>query len=257
MTTATTAMMMIVMMSSSSLLLLQLLTCRWCLSYRSVRGAAVVKSSTEDQDASPPALSSSFAQVRLIPCSACLFSLSACLYSLSICLYSLSACLYSLSACLYSLSVCTLSVCLYSLSACLYSMSACLYSLSACLYSACLYSMSACLYSLSACRPLCLSARPSPYLSFLKLLLVWGCCFSLGLVVRHVLSLLLVLLLFVIFPASSPLADELISCTVLTYTCVLVCLKYMCMCSISRISSSWTRVGCKKTLCLLHYPRKL
>ena len=33
--------------------------------------------------------------------------------------------------------------------------------------------------------------------------------------------------------------------------------KYMCMCSISRISSSWARAGCKKTLCLLHYPRKI
>ena len=29
------------------------------------------------------------------------------------------------------------------------------------------------------------------------------------------------------------------------------------MSSISRISPSWTRVGCKKTLCLLHYPRKI
>ena len=32
---------------------------------------------------------------------------------------------------------------------------------------------------------------------------------------------------------------------------------YMCMCCISRISSSWARAGCKKTLCLLHYPRKI
>ena len=31
----------------------------------------------------------------------------------------------------------------------------------------------------------------------------------------------------------------------------------MCLCSISRISPSWTRAGCKKTLCLLHYPRKI
>ena len=141
-----------------------------------------------------------------------------CMSVLSVCMSVLSVYMSVLSVCMSVLSVCLYSVCLYSLSACLYSMSACLYSLSACLYSACLYSMSACLYSLSACRPLCLSAPPSPYLSFLKLLLVCGCCFSLGLVVRHVLSLLLVLLLFVIFPASSPLADELISCTVLTYT---------------------------------------
>ena len=27
--------------------------------------------------------------------------------------------------------------------------------------------------------------------------------------------------------------------------------------SISRISPSWARAGCKKTLCLLHYPRKI
>ena len=30
-----------------------------------------------------------------------------------------------------------------------------------------------------------------------------------------------------------------------------------CMCSINRISSSWARDECKKTLCLLHYPRKI
>ena len=41
------------------------------------------------------------------------------------------------------------------------------------------------------------------------------------------------------------------------YTWVLVYLKYMCMCSISRISPSWARAECKKTLCLLHYPRKI
>ena len=29
------------------------------------------------------------------------------------------------------------------------------------------------------------------------------------------------------------------------------------MCSISRISPSWARTGCKKTLCLLHYPHKI
>ena len=29
------------------------------------------------------------------------------------------------------------------------------------------------------------------------------------------------------------------------------------MCSISRISPSWARAGCKKNLCLLHYPRKI
>ena len=28
------------------------------------------------------------------------------------------------------------------------------------------------------------------------------------------------------------------------------------LCNISRISPSWTRAGCKKTLCLLHYPKK-
>ena len=38
---------------------------------------------------------------------------------------------------------------------------------------------------------------------------------------------------------------------------VLLYLKYMCICSISRISPSWARAGCKKTLCLLHYPRKI
>ena len=38
---------------------------------------------------------------------------------------------------------------------------------------------------------------------------------------------------------------------------VLLYLKYMCTCSISRISPSWARAGCKKTLCLLHYPRKI
>ena len=43
--------------------------------------------------------------------------------------------------------------------------------------------------------------------------------------------------------------------TVLMYTLVLVYLKYMCMCSISRISPSWA--GCKKTLCLLHSSRKI
>ena len=31
----------------------------------------------------------------------------------------------------------------------------------------------------------------------------------------------------------------------------------MCTCSISGISPSWARAGCKKTLCLLHYPRKI
>ena len=31
----------------------------------------------------------------------------------------------------------------------------------------------------------------------------------------------------------------------------------MCVCGISRISPSWARAGCKKTLCLLHYPRKI
>ena len=33
--------------------------------------------------------------------------------------------------------------------------------------------------------------------------------------------------------------------------CDLVYLKYMCMCSISRISPSWARAGSKKTMCLL------
>ena len=37
----------------------------------------------------------------------------------------------------------------------------------------------------------------------------------------------------------------------------LVYLKYMCTCSISRISPPWARAGCKQTLCLLHYPRKI
>ena len=58
----------------------------------------------------------------------------------------------------------------------------------------------------------------------------------------------------------SPSPPKLMTCfsgTVLTYTRVLVNLKYMCMCSISRISLSWARAGCKKTLCLLHYPRKI
>ena len=41
------------------------------------------------------------------------------------------------------------------------------------------------------------------------------------------------------------------------YFLVLLYLKYMCMCSISRISPSWARAGCKKTLCLLHYPCKI
>ena len=50
---------------------------------------------------------------------------------------------------------------------------------------------------------------------------------------------------------------ELISCTVLMYTWVLAYLKCMCKCSISRISPSWARTGRKKTLCLLHYPRKI
>ena len=40
------------------------------------------------------------------------------------------------------------------------------------------------------------------------------------------------------------------------YFLVLLYLKYVCMCSISRISPSWARAGCKKTLCLLHYPCK-
>ena len=31
----------------------------------------------------------------------------------------------------------------------------------------------------------------------------------------------------------------------------------MCTCSISTISPSWARAGCKKTLCLLHYPLKI
>ena len=31
----------------------------------------------------------------------------------------------------------------------------------------------------------------------------------------------------------------------------------MCTCSISGISPSWARAGCKKTLRLLHYPRKI
>ena len=41
------------------------------------------------------------------------------------------------------------------------------------------------------------------------------------------------------------------------YFLVLLYLNYMCMCSISRISPSWARAGCKETLCLLHYPRKI
>ena len=41
------------------------------------------------------------------------------------------------------------------------------------------------------------------------------------------------------------------------YFWVLLYWKYLCMCSISRISPSWARAGCKKTLCLLHYPRKI
>ena len=40
-------------------------------------------------------------------------------------------------------------------------------------------------------------------------------------------------------------------------TWVLVYLKCMCMCSVSRISPWWARAGFKKTLCLLHYPRKI
>ena len=32
---------------------------------------------------------------------------------------------------------------------------------------------------------------------------------------------------------------------------------YVGVCSISRISPSWARAGCKKTLCLLHYPCKI
>ena len=31
----------------------------------------------------------------------------------------------------------------------------------------------------------------------------------------------------------------------------------MCVCGISRISPSWARAGCKKTLCLIHYPRNI
>ena len=31
----------------------------------------------------------------------------------------------------------------------------------------------------------------------------------------------------------------------------------MCMYSVSRISPSWSRAGCKKTLCLLYYRRKI
>ena len=148
----------------------------------------------------------------------------------SLCLHVCTLCLH---VCDLSLSVCTL-----------------------CLYSACLYSVSACLYSLSACLYyVCLSARRSPCL-------FWNCCWfsvvaSLTLVVRQCFSILLVLLLLVIFPASSPLAYELISCTVLTYTWVLVYLKCMCMCSISTISPPWTTVRCKKTMCVLNYPRKL
>ena len=44
-------------------------------------------------------------------------------------------------------------------------------------------------------------------------------------------------------------------------TWILMHLKRMCKCSISRISSrispSWARAGCRKTLCLLHYLRKI
>ena len=39
--------------------------------------------------------------------------------------------------------------------------------------------------------------------------------------------------------------------------CLSLSLSHMCVCSISRISPSWARAGCKKTLCLLHYPRKI
>ena len=49
----------------------------------------------------------------------------------------------------------------------------------------------------------------------------------------------------------------IVSYTVLIDTWVFVYLKYMYTCSISRISPSWARAGCKKTLCLLHYPRKI
>ena len=37
---------------------------------------------------------------------------------------------------------------------------------------------------------------------------------------------------------------------------LLVYLKYMCTCSISKISPSWARAGCKKIL-TLHYPGKI
>ena len=50
---------------------------------------------------------------------------------------------------------------------------------------------------------------------------------------------------------------ELMSCTLLMNFWVLLYLKHMWMCSMSRISPSWARAGCKKTLCLLHYPRKI
>ena len=50
---------------------------------------------------------------------------------------------------------------------------------------------------------------------------------------------------------------ELISCTLWMYFFALLYLKYMCICSVSRISPSWARAGCKKTLCLLHCPRKI
>ena len=58
-------------------------------------------------------------------------------------------------------------------------------------------------------------------------------------------------------PTSSHETYELISCTVLTCTRVLVYLKYMTTRRISRISPSWVRAACKKTLCLLHYLRKM
>ena len=47
--------------------------------------------------------------------------------------------------------------------------------------------------------------------------------------------------------------------TLLHFVVLSVCLSlnYLGMCSISRISPSWERAGCKKTLCLLHYPCKI